>query len=103
MADSRLKGSQKIGSDGAANLAISALSWLAGEETRLERFLSLSGLGPHNLRQAAREPRFLAAVLEYYIGNEGLLIEFTSEYKTSPQALVAAAAVLSEEKTREAP
>ena len=36
-----------------AEAAIAALGFLADDPERLERFLALSGLGPHNLRRDA--------------------------------------------------
>ena len=49
----------------ATDAGIAALAFLAEDEERLSRFLALSGLGPHNLREAAAQPTFLGAVLEY--------------------------------------
>jgi Protein of unknown function (DUF3572) len=65
-------------------VAISALGFLAGDPTRLSRFLALSGLGPHNLRAAAADPGFLAAVLDYIAGDESLLMAFAEQEGTSP-------------------
>ena len=64
--------------------AIAALGFLAAEESRLERFLALSGLGPHNLRQAAADPGFLAAVLDYVAGDEALLVAFAAQEGMNP-------------------
>ncbi len=64
--------------------AIAALGFLAAEESRLERFLALSGLGPHNLRQAAADPGFLAAVLDYVAGDEALLVAFAEQEGMNP-------------------
>src|SRR5574337_1837093 len=43
------------------SIAIAALNFLASDGKRLERFLSVTGLGPHNLRRAASEANFLSA------------------------------------------
>jgi hypothetical protein len=74
----------------AAEAAIAALGFLAEDPERLERFLALSGLGPHNLREAARQPSFLAAVLDYVTGDEKLLIAFASREGQRPEAIVRA-------------
>ena len=74
----------------AAETAIAALGFLADDSERLERFLALSGLGPHNLREAARQTSFLAAVLDYLTGDEKLLIEFASRQGQRPEAIVRA-------------
>ncbi len=67
-------------------MAIAALGFLAAEESRLERFLALSGLGPHNLRQAAADPGFLAAVLDYVAADERLLVAFAASRGLDPAA-----------------
>jgi hypothetical protein len=78
--------SRKDGED----LAVAALSFLAGEPDRLSRFLDLSGLGPHNLRAAAADPGFLAAVLDYVAGDESLLIAFAADQGLAPERVVSA-------------
>ena len=52
----------------AETVAIQALSFLAQEPEQLERFLSLTGLTPDSLRDAAREPNFLLGVLDHLAG-----------------------------------
>src|SRR5271169_902923 len=74
----------------AAEVAIAALGFLADDSERLERFLALSGLGPHNLRRAAADPSFLSAVLEYLAGDEQLLLAFASRQGWSPADVVRA-------------
>ena len=75
----------------AAEVAIAALGFLADDPERLQRFLALSGLGPHNLRRAAADPSFLSAVLEYLAGDEPLLLEFASRQGWPPADVVRAA------------
>src|SRR5262249_36350748 len=50
---------------GAGGLAVAALGFIAAEPERLGRFLALSGIGPDSIRAAAREPQFLAGVLDH--------------------------------------
>jgi hypothetical protein len=71
-------------------LAVSALAFLAGEPDRLSRFLDICGLGPHNLRAAAADPAFLAAVLDYLLSDEPLLIGFAGAEGVSPERVAAA-------------
>jgi len=80
----------------ATEMAIEALAWLAADPSRLERFLSLSGLGPQNLRKAAAEPRFLSAILDYLAANEALLLEFAADSGRTPEDVARAHAVLAE-------
>jgi hypothetical protein len=63
----------------AEALAVQALSFIAGEPERLGRFLALSGMGPADVRAAAREPGFLAGVLDYVTGDEQLLRAFAEQ------------------------
>ncbi len=74
----------------ASEVAIAALGFLAADPERLDRFLALSGLGPHNLRSAAADPSFLSAVLDYVIADEPLLVAFAGERGWSPLDVVRA-------------
>jgi hypothetical protein len=75
----------KAREEAATELAIAALTFLAGETERLERFLALTGLGPQSLRAAAREPGFLLGVLEHVAGDESLLLAFANENGIDPE------------------
>lgn len=83
----RVNGKLSTSGEGAESLAIEAIGFLAAEPERLDRFLSLSGLGPHNLRQAATSPGFLAAVLDYLATDEPLLIAFAAAQGVDPGAV----------------
>jgi len=74
----------------AHEAAIAALGFLAADPERLQRFLGLSGLGPHNLRRAAADPAFLGAVLDYLAGDEPLLIAFASHQSWRPEDVIRA-------------
>jgi len=73
-----------------ADLAVEALAFLAGDEARLERFLAVTGLGPHNLRRAAADPGFLVSVLDYLAADERLLVAFAAEKGLRPEAVMRA-------------
>jgi hypothetical protein len=75
--------------------AVSALAFLAADGERLTRFLSATGLGPHNLRKAAADPGFYASVLEYLAADEALLVAFAAESGLAPEAIVRALQSLS--------
>jgi Protein of unknown function (DUF3572) len=68
-------------------MAVEALTWLAQNSARLERFLAISGLGPQNLRQAAAEPAFLAAILDYLAADESLLVSFCEATNRPPESV----------------
>lgn len=89
-----VNGKLSTGESQAEATAVAALGFLAAEEARLERFLALSGLGPHNLRRAAADPGFLAAVLDYIAADERLLVAFAAAEGVEPSAVAQAASRL---------
>ncbi|MDD7910689.1 DUF3572 domain-containing protein [Pseudovibrio exalbescens] len=76
--------------EAAEEIATSALSYLAQNPEYLGRFLSLAGIGPSEIREAAQEPGFLAGVLEFYMQDEQLLLAFTETQGHRPTMLAAA-------------
>jgi hypothetical protein len=76
-------------------VAIQALGFLASDAERLGRFLAVTGLGPENLRAAAREPAFLASVLHYIASDQKLLLAFAAAGGLPPERVAAAHAKLS--------
>jgi hypothetical protein len=80
--------------EAAESVAIQALSFIAAEPERLGRFLGITGIGPAQIREAAREPGFLAGVLDYLAGDERLLTEFARETDHDPITISQARHVL---------
>ncbi len=78
----------------AEEMAIQALTFVAGEPERLGRFLAMTGIGPAEIRTAAAEPGFLAGVLEHIAADERLLTEFVSEAQINPADIGKALAAL---------
>ena len=74
----------------AETLAIQALGFLASDPERLGTFLSMTGLGPENLRQAASEPGFLASVLDHIASDETLLLSLAGNLGISPDRIARA-------------
>jgi len=68
----------------AEGLAIQALTFIAGDPERLGRFLAITGIGPGEIRGAAREPGFLAGVLEYMASDDRLISAFAAENNLDP-------------------
>jgi hypothetical protein len=68
----------------AESLAIQALTFLAGEPERLGRFLTLAGIGPGEIRAAARSPGFLAGVLDHLASEDALVVAFAAEAGIEP-------------------
>jgi hypothetical protein len=63
----------------AEELAIEALSFVAGDPVIFNRFLRLTGLELENLRTAAGEPAFLAGVLDFILSDERLVVAFADQ------------------------
>ena len=70
--------------EAAEALAIQALTFIAAEPERLGRFLAATGIGPAEIRGTAREPGFLAGVLEHLASDEALLAAFAAEAGFDP-------------------
>src|ERR1700727_1201047 len=85
-----LKKMQSASVESARSLAVSALSFIAADPERLNRFLSITGLGPDTLRTAARDPAFLGSVLDYLVADEKLLVEFAADAGLKPEAVARA-------------
>jgi hypothetical protein len=77
-------------------LAIQALAFIAQDGERLGRFLALTGMGPGEIRAAARERHFLVGVLDYVSGDEDLLVAFAGHARIDPGALEVARQALAE-------
>ena len=77
--------SARVSPDEAAAIATQALAYIAGDAARLGRFLAESGLGPENLRKAARDPSFLPAVLDFVLSHEHDLIDFAAMAGIDPK------------------
>ncbi|MBL8581459.1 MAG: DUF3572 domain-containing protein [Rhizobiaceae bacterium] len=60
----------------AEQIAIQALGFVAGDAVLLPRFLALTGITASAIRQAARQPGFLAGVLDFVLAHEPTLLEF---------------------------
>jgi hypothetical protein len=80
----------RMTTEDAETLAVAALTFLSEEPETLGRFLSATGLGPETLRAAAGEPGFLAAVLEFVMGDEALLLVFAERRRVRPTLIAAA-------------
>jgi hypothetical protein len=80
--------------EAAEQLAIQALTFIASDATQLGRFLALTGIGPAEIRDAAREPGFLAGVLDHVAGDERLVVAFAAEAGIDPGQIAQARAAL---------
>jgi hypothetical protein len=74
----------------ASVLALRALAATLGHERLAQRFLSLSGIEPPELRQRAAEPAVLAALLRFLEQHEPDLMSVAEAIEVEPRVLVAA-------------
>ncbi len=89
----------RLGRDGAEQIAVSALGFLSADDERLRRFLDVTGLRPDRMRDAAAEPGFLAAVLDYLVGDDELIVGLARELEVKPEEVALAQQVLSPGET----
>ena len=75
-------------------VAIRALSFLAGEPERLGQFLSESGIGPDTLRASAKDPGFLAGVLDFIVRDDATVRAFSDFSQLPAETITAAREVL---------
>jgi len=71
-------------------LALRALAATLADQRLAERFLSLSGIDPPELRQRAADPDLLVALLQFLEAHEPDLVAVADEIGVKPEALVAA-------------
>jgi hypothetical protein len=90
MAERRRSEKPKERQAAAEGLAVAALGFIAAEPERLGRFLALSGIGPDSIRAAAREPQFLAGVLDHITSDERLLLAFAAQNDIDPETVMRA-------------
>jgi hypothetical protein len=77
-------------------IALRALAATLGEQRLAERFISLSGIEPPELRQRASDPDVLVALLRFLEAHEPDLVAIAGELGVKPVELVAARRELEE-------
>ncbi|HEY4191840.1 MAG TPA: DUF3572 domain-containing protein [Mesorhizobium sp.] len=71
----------------AEAVAVSALGFVAADPELLPRFLAITGIEASSIRQAAREPGFLAGVLQFILAHEPTLLRFAEETGMPPASI----------------
>lgn len=100
------KSNSKHGSarrEAAETLAIAALGYLASEPEHLGQVLAVTGIGPDQIREAARDPGFLSGVLDHLSGNEALLVAFAQHAGIDPSEIERARSALGPTWERDMP
>jgi len=79
----------------AEALALKALEFLANSPDNLEMFMVATGINGDELRARLEEPTVLAAIIDFMLKNEGLLVEFCDAASIRAREIHLASHVLS--------
>ncbi len=77
----------RMDTESAQALAIKGLGFIAADPELLPRFLSITGIEADQIRAAAREPGFLAGVLQFLLNHEPTLLQFAEASGVAPQTV----------------
>lgn len=83
-----------LGRDEAEKLAIEALTFLATDQGRMAQFIAATGYGLAAIRAEAGSLQFLAAVLDFLMEDESLLLVFAAHTGCDPRKIGVAREVL---------
>jgi len=87
----------------AEMLAVQALAFIAEDDSRMSGFVASTGIAVESIRAAAREPNFLAGVLEHILAEENLLIAFADSAGIDPAEVARARQALGKVWERDLP
>jgi hypothetical protein len=87
----------------AEMLAVQALAFIAEDDGRLSGFVASTGIAVQSIRDAAREPNFLAGLLEHILTDENLLIAFAASAGIDPAEVARARQALGKVWERDLP
>ena len=76
--------------ESAETLGLRALAWLAGNDELLPVFLGSTGAGTDELSARARDPEFLASVLDFLMMNDAWVLDFARAEAVKPTDLAEA-------------
>jgi hypothetical protein len=71
----------------AEAIALNALGFLVDSTEVLDRFMHQSGVDATTIRARAQERDFLAAVLDFLMADETLLMDFCEATRTEPKVV----------------
>lgn len=78
----------------AETIALNALKFLADSPQALDRFMRQSGIDLMTIRATATERGLQAAVLDFFMADEELLVDFCESSRTEPRTVQMAVHVL---------
>jgi hypothetical protein len=67
--------------------ALQALGWLVSQPDELGGFLNATGASSADLAEAAHDPRFLAALIDYLLETDARVLACTGDLDLPPTAL----------------
>ena len=76
-----------VSADAASDIALKLLAYMA-EDGALFRFIDLTGIDPQSLKSIAAEPSFHAAILDFALSDETLLLAFAANAEINPAEIV---------------
>lgn len=76
-----------IGQESAEIVALQAFGWLASQPDDLGAFLNASGAAPSDLPRLARDPHFLAALVDFLLETDERVLACTAALNLPPTAL----------------
>ena len=79
-----MKNTSIFSGDDANDLAISALTFVAQNETHLSRFLDITGWTPATLSSPDSQSAILVSALEYLMSEEDILLTFAANSGIEP-------------------
>lgn len=74
----------------AETLALGALTWLAGQPELWERYLAATGAAAEAVAARAADPELLAAVLDFLLTEDAMVLEFARASGMRPEEVLAA-------------
>lgn len=75
------------GREAAEALAVQALGFIASDPALLPRFLAITGIEANQIRAAARQPGFLAGVMQFILAHEPTLLQFAQAAGIDPSEI----------------
>ncbi len=85
---------RKLTRDDAETLALRALAHVAAKEDLFLRFVALTGMSVDEVRARIGDGATLGAILDFVLGDESLVIEFTAACELPPETVAKARALL---------
>lgn len=97
MDNGQRRGGKKQDHANAEEVGLLALLFLTADGARIDRFLALTGSTIDQLRAGAHTALLQAAILDYFLRDESLLLEFTGNAGIPPDSIARVRAALADQ------